>query len=120
MYSERENILDLYYYTSDSGKNLILEYIDSLSLEEQVDGYSVIECMQNNKMEEVHTKKWSKKVYEAYFYKHNRLFYIIVNGDDIYLLHACKKQKNKTVKKDKKIVEKRAKELGAALGKKFI
>lgn len=41
--------MNLHYYTSDSGKNLVLEYIDSLSIEEQVDGYSVIERMQNKK-----------------------------------------------------------------------
>ena len=38
----------------------------------------------------------------------------------MYLLHACRKQKNKTEKKDKKIVETRAKELGVMLGKSFI
>ena len=36
------------------------------------------------------------KIREVYFYKHNRIFYITVDGNDIYLLHACKKQKNKT------------------------
>lgn len=39
---------------------------------------------------------------------------------DIYLLHACRKQKNKTEKKDKNIVIKRAKELGILLKKSFI
>ena len=43
-----------------------------------------------------------------------------VDGTDMYLLHACKKQKNKTEMKDKKTVEKRARELGRILGKKFI
>lgn len=38
----------------------------------------------------------------------------------IYLLHACRKQKNQTEKTDKKIVVKRAKELGKILGKDFI
>ena len=65
-------------------------------------------------------KKWDKKVYEVYFYKHNRIFYITVDKDNIYLLHACKKQKNKTEKKDKNIVIKRAKELGKMFNKRFI
>ena len=38
-------------------------------------------------------------------------FYIIADGDNLYLLHACRKQKNRTEKKDKNIVIKRAKEL---------
>ena len=36
------------------------------------------------------------------------------------LLHACRKQKNRTEKNDKNIVIKRAKELGKELGKDFI
>lgn len=61
-----------------------------------------------------------KKVYEVYFQKHNRIFYIAVDKENIYLLHACHKQKNKTERKDKKLVRKRASELGGQLGKKFI
>ncbi len=37
--------MNLHYYYSQSGKNLILEYIDSLPVDEQVDGYSVLECI---------------------------------------------------------------------------
>lgn len=59
-------------------------------------------------------------IYEVYFQKHNRIFYIMVDKDNIYLLHACRKQKNKTEKKDANIVRKRAKELSKLLGKKFI
>ena len=40
--------------------------------------------------------------------------------DNIYLLHACRKQKNKTEKNDKKVVIARAKELSETLGKNFI
>ena len=82
--------MNINYYTNNSGKNLILDYINSLSKE------------------------------EVYFYKHNRIFYITVDKDNIDLLHACKKQKNKTEKKDKNIVIKRAKELGKMFNKRFI
>ena len=100
--------MNLHYYCSQSGKNLILEYIDSLK------------CLENGKMEQVRFKRWEKKIYEVYFYKHNRIFYITIDDDNMYLLHACRKQKNKTEKRDKKIVETRAKELGKELGKTFI
>ncbi len=112
--------MNLYFYESKAGKNLILEYIDSLSLNEQIDGYSVLECLEENHIDELKIKRWQKKVYEIYFYKHNRIFYVSADGDNIYLLHACKKQKNKTEKRDKKLVEERAKELGNRLGKVFI
>ena len=54
-------------------------------------------------------KNGTKKVYEVYFYKHNRIFYITVDKDNIYLLHACKKQKNKNREERQKYSNKRAK-----------
>ena len=112
--------MNLYFYESKSGKNVILEYINSLSVDEQVDGYSVLKCLEEGKIDSVRFKRWEKKVYEVYFYKHNRIFYVTADENNMYLLHACRKQKNKTEKKDKKIVERRAKELGKQLGKVFI
>ena len=112
--------MNLNYYTSISGKNLIMEYINSLTEEEQVDAFSVLKNMQNGELNKINFKRWEKKIYEVYFYKHNRIFYITVDNANIYLLHACRKQKNKTEKSDKKIVETRARQLGKELGKKFI
>lgn len=110
----------LHKYLSDSGRDLIMEYLDSLSEEERIDGLSVLECMENGEFDKILFKRWDKKIYEVYFRKHNRIFYITVDSNNIYLLHACRKQKNQTEKKDKKIVIKRAKELGRELGKVFI
>lgn len=112
--------MKIHTYTTKSGKDLIMEYIDSLTNEEIVDALSVIECLKNNEFNKLIYKKWQKKIYEVYFRKHNRIFYITVDKDNIYLLHACRKQKNKTEKQDKKIVIKRAKELESLVGKKFI
>lgn len=110
----------LHHYQSNSGRDLILDYINSLPQKEKVDGYSVLECLENAEFDKIKHKSWQKKIQEVYFYKDNRIFYIIVDGEDIYLLHACRKQKNKTETKDKKLVIKRAKELEKELGKKFI
>ena len=110
----------LHDYTSSSGKDLIIEYLDSLTEEERVDGLMVMKCMENNEFDKILFKRWEKKVYEVYFKKHNRIFYITVDANNIYLLHACRKQKNKTEKRDSEIVKKRAKELGVILNKKFI
>lgn len=110
----------LHNYTTESGKDLIMEYINSLTEQEQIDALSVLECMENGEFEKIYFKRWEKKVYEVYFKKHNRIFYVTVDNDNIYLLHACRKQKNQTEKKDKKIVIKRAKELGKEVGKTFI
>lgn len=97
-----------------------MEYIDSLSTSEQIDGYSVLKCLENAEMDKIKFKRWQKKVYEVYFYKDNRIFYVVADGDNIYILHACRKQKNQTEKKVKKLVIKRAKELNQLLGKKFV
>ena len=112
--------MNLHYYQIISGKNAILEYFDSLPVDERVDGYSVLKKLQDNELEQVKFKRWEKKIYEVYFYKHNRIFYVTIDGDNMYLLHACRKQKNKTEKKDKQIVITRAKELGNVLNRLFI
>lgn len=110
----------LHPYFSNSGRNLIYEYINSLPTNERVDGYSVLEHMEKGEFDKIFYKPWDKKVYEVYFQKNNRIFYIIFDAESIYLLHACRKQKNKTEKRDADIVRKRAKELSQMLGKKFI
>jgi phage-related protein len=112
--------LKLHDYQSNSGKDLIMDYLDSLTDEERADGLFIMKCMENNEFEKILYKRWERKVYEVYFRKHNRIFYITVDSENIYLLHACRKQKNKTEKRDCEIVRKRAKELGVLLGKKFI
>ena len=110
----------LHSYQTNSGKDLILDYIESLPDAEKVDGFSILECLEKGELDKIKYKPWQKKIYEVYFFKHNRIFYIIADKNNIYLLHACRKQKNKTEKKDSKIVIKRAKELEKILGKTFI
>lgn len=112
--------MTLHSYFSSSGRDLILDYIHSLPEKEKTDGLSVMELMENEEFDKLFFKRWEKKVYEVYFLKNNRIFYIAVDKDNIYLLHACRKQKNKTEKTDAEIVRKRAKELGKQLNKKFI
>ena len=107
-------------YENSSGKDLIKKYIDSLSTDEKVDGYSVLKAFEDDCLDELNIKPWQGKVWEVYFYKHNRIFYVSIDNENVYLLHACRKQKNKTETTDKNIVIKRAKELGNILSKKII
>ena len=110
----------LHNYLSNSGRDLIYEYINSLPEAEKIDGYTVLQHMEKGEFDKILFKRWEKKVYEVYFQKNNRVFYITVDKENIYLLHSCRKQKNKTEKKDANIVRKRAKGLGNMLGRKFI
>ena len=112
--------MNIHTYTSASGRDVIKEYIDSLAEDEQIDALSVLQCMEKDEFQKVEYKRWQKKIYEVYFRKHNRIFYVTADQNNLYLLHACRKQKNKTENKDKKIVLRRAKELGDELGKKFV
>ena len=109
--------MKVHTYDNSSGKDLIKKYIDKLSTAEQVDGYSVLKALEDNRINELNIKPWQGKIYEVYFYKHNRIFYVTIENKDVYLLNACKKQKNKTELKDKNIVLSRAKETGKILNK---
>ena len=77
-----------------------MEYIDSLTEDERIDALSVLECIEKDEFEEIFFKRWEKKIYEVYFRKHNRIFYVTVDKENIYLLHACRKQKNQTEKEN--------------------
>lgn len=88
----------MHHYESSSGKDLILEYIHSLTVDEQVDGFSVLQCLENGEVDKLK-------------------FYVIVDKCDVYILHCCRKQKNKTEKKDINIILRRVKELEKLLGK---
>ena len=112
--------MNVHRYKSSSDKDLIQDYIKSLSKAEIVDALSVLEKFEKGELETLTIKPWQGKISEVYFYKHNRIFYVIVDGEDVYMLHACRKQKNKTEKRDSEIIIKRAKELGESLSKKFI
>jgi phage-related protein len=46
--------------------------------------------------------------------------YIVADGDNIFLVHACRKQKGRAEKYELETAIKRVKELECELGKKFI
>ena len=59
-------------YCSASGRNLIYEYIDSLSTEEQVDGYTVLQHMEKGEFDKIFFKPWEKKIYICFMPVRNR------------------------------------------------
>lgn len=112
--------MELHHYKTAGGKDLILEYILNLSKEEKADGLAVLQKLQEGKINELTIKVWRGKISEVYFYKHNRIFYVIEDSENMHVLHACRKQKNKTEDSDSQKVIERAKRLGEKLNKKFI
>ena len=51
----------LHPYYSSSGRNLIYDYIDSLPVKEQVDGYTVLQHMEKGEFDKIFFKPWEKK-----------------------------------------------------------
>jgi len=112
--------MELHHYKTSGGKDLIRDYLNKLSKAEKTDGFSVLEKLEEGKFEELVIKPWRGKVSEVYFYKDNRMFYVIADENNMYILHACRKQKNRTETTDSDKVIRRAKRLGEILSKKFI
>ena len=59
--------MNINYYTNNSGKNLILDYINSLSKEEQIDALSVIQCMEEESLSLYYLKNGTKKYMKFIF-----------------------------------------------------
>ena len=83
----------LHPYYSSSGRNLIYDYIDSLPVKEQVNGYTVLQTYGKRNLIKFSVKPWEKKIYEVYFQKHNCLFYIMKDKENIYLLLPVETEK---------------------------
>lgn len=98
-------------YKTAAGKDVILDFIDSLEIKEREDGLRVLDELNKNGLTRLITKHFEGKIWEIKFYKYNRIFYVMVDKNNINLLHACKKQKNKAELTDKRIAKQRAKEI---------
>lgn len=65
----------LHDYESSSGRNLITDYIDGLTEDETIDGYSVREYMENGEFEKYFTKDGKRKYMKCIFI--NTIVYFI-------------------------------------------
>ena len=101
------------YYTS-GGKDIIREYLDTLTLRESIEGYYILECIEKDGVEflkQLSTRQIDKKLWEIKYPRHNRLFYVLLDVNNIYILHACKKQKGKAEKFELNKAKRRMSEL---------
>lgn len=106
--------MNVYTYETNGGKDLIIDYFDSLSKKESAEGYYIIQKLEEegmNFLEILNTRQLEGKLWEIKFHRHNRLMYVLIDRNNIYLLHACKKQKGKAEKFELDKAKKRAKEL---------
>ena len=114
--------MNIYHYETSGGKDLILEYIDELPKKERAEGLTILGKLQAEgieALEVLNTRQLKGKLWEIKFFD-NRIMYIVADGENMYLIHACKKQKNKAEKVELDKAIKRVKELETELGKRFI
>ena len=109
--STKMEILD---YRTASGKNVIFEYINSLPKKERAEGIRIRHVIRRKGLaafDELDTRQLKGKLWEIKFCD-NRIMYVLHDGNSVYFLHACHKQKNKTEKFEMEKAIKRAKEAG--------
>lgn len=108
--------MQILHYETAGGKDLIDEYIQSLTVKERVEieeflahieekGMRAIQAEYPRKTRQIEGKLWEIKI------SSNRLFYVIIDKDLLAILHACKKQKGKAEKKNIRVAKERMKEV---------
>ena len=107
-------------YKTAGGKDLIIDYIESLPIKEKAEGYYIIEQLEKEgsaALEYLNTRQirqirqFRGKLWEIKFFRQNRIFYVLPDQDNIYLLHACKKQKDRAERHEVEKALARAKEI---------
>ena len=104
------------YYTV-GGKNLIKEYIATRPAHERDAIYDIRHNIVKNgflAFQELNTRQLRGKLYEIK-YSANRIMYVIKDGENVYFLHACAKQKGKAEKFELEKAISRAKEFNLKL-----
>jgi phage-related protein len=110
----------IFTYKTSGGKDVIFHFINELPEPEKFEANSIMHQLEDYGLKQLDSKHFIGKVWEIRFYRNNRFFYVLPDNRCIYILHACKKQKNQTENFVKQLVLKRASELGRRIGKNFI
>jgi len=106
--------MEIHDYVTAGGKNLIREYISTRPMEERRALYKIRHDIILNGLaafQELNTRQLRGKLYEI---KHgvNRVMYVIKDGNNVYFLHACQKQKGKAEKFELETATRSATEAG--------
>ncbi len=115
--------MNVHHYETRGGKDIILEYIDELPKNEKAEGLTILEKLEDEgfaALDVLNTRQLRAKLWEIKFYDNNRIMYVIADGENMYLVHVCKKQKGKAERFELDKAIKRVRELETELGKRFI
>lgn len=106
--------MNIHSYFTTGGKDLIKEYLDRLPKPEKAEGYYILEMLETHGrsyLSVLNTRQIEGRIWEIKFRRHNRIFYVLLDEDNLYLLHACKKQKGKAEIFDLEKARNRSKEI---------
>jgi phage-related protein len=115
--------MNVFTVQTEGGKDLIMEFISELPKDEKSKAIDILEKLEEDGMEALeilNTRQLRKKLWEIKFYRHNRFMYVVVDDDNCYILHACKKQKNKAEQTDLNKAVERARLLGKEIEKDLV
>ncbi len=114
--------MNVCHYETSGGKDLILTYIDELPKNEKAEGLLIIKKLKDDGLQALsilNTRQLQGKLWEIKFHA-NRIIYVVADEENMYLLHACRKQKGKAEKFELDTAVRRVKELEGELGKRFV
>lgn len=106
--------MDIYDYSTSGGKNLIMEYVDSLPLPLKAEILAARQLIHDKGYEAfslLTTRQLFKKLWEIKI-SQERIMYVIQSQDSVYFLNICKKQKGKAERQEIEKAKRRAKEAG--------
>jgi phage-related protein len=107
--------MDINYFKTSSGREPVREYINKLPSADRVIIAGDLQLIRNYGImaAPVITRKLIEKLWEIKTgTRHQqRIFYCVVTGDALVLLHACKKQKQGAQRGDVDLASKRMKEV---------
>jgi len=94
--------MTVHEWKTAGGKNEIAEYFKKLTEYEQAEYNSTkyaIETTGYSAFKGLNTRQLRGKLWEIKI-SQNRIMYVIADSENVYFLHACKKQKGKAEQKD--------------------
>jgi phage-related protein len=106
--------MNVYTYKTAGGKDLIISYLNKLPEKESAEGFYILSKLEEEGVPFLKTldiRQLGGKLWEIKFYQHNRMMYVILDKDNLYLVHVCKKQKGRAEKHELDKARKRIKQL---------
>lgn len=107
-------MMNIYDYTTSGGKNLIIDYINSLPPALRAEILEVRQLIHERGMDAfplLDTRQLFKKLWEIKILQ-ERIMYVIQDQNSVYFLNICKKEKGKAEKQELEKAKKRARAAG--------